>query len=825
VRDIVCCAFCVVYLQSTVSTHLYSHLASVLVSCYHVSYFQIRQTRKDGTIRTGRLNLVDLAGSENVGKSHASGDVLKEAQKINKSLSALGNVIYALTEKKFNHIPYRDSKLTHLLRDSLGGNTKTLLIITCSPHQINWAETLSTLKFAKRAKNIRNAPHINKEESASQLKAVVAYLEEQLEESEAQRREMQMILDMLGITRDADGNWRIPKDLRGRVEVRSDGKLSAMREAHLLRKIDRLERKIMRLEENRLEQEEYYDQLKELFEKQRRLAEGLSTRLQQRDDTISMLDEEITDYNKFHGVLADAAAGVMRLKPNEEVMERYIAEQSATLGSVPVIEHVEDQNSTAVIIPVQPPRDARDALTGIDWVAQAEDGSALPPNEDEDDDNDRKQTQVTLAQSITKTTNISSNSHLVHDGGRMTLSRACRVLEAGAVFMMYPSKGFFAKPQKRQLFYDRKNNKLYHWEVGKKLDASSKFLEVDALRELYVGKLTDALQKKAAKKAPDDCCFAVKDATGAGLDMQADSYATRDTWVTALYVLTTAHHLMHLKKKDTIEYKASRKNNGRGPEPEKLETFGTLPEMAVLSVMPKARSDNADAEIHPNKPPSVDKIRVPSYIFQEPERREVHGPRSRAELMSEISRASQDADNIRRRTADLRNDPLGLRSSNSHVNEAADVSYEKHRPFQAFAGRSARRDSQTSTTSSIEISGDAARRQAELEAKMEAEMARDRDSARRIMNAERARRESNAKAASIEDGDDDDESSSNFAEEQLATPIKVKALYSFQAKSKLQLSFKKGDIIQVTAKKKDGWWDAKLGDKSGAIPYNYVQEV
>jgi hypothetical protein len=76
----------------------------------------------------GKLNLVDLAGSERQAKTHAEGDRLKEATKINLSLSALGNVISALVDGKSKHIPYRDSKLTRLLQDSLGGNTKTIMI-------------------------------------------------------------------------------------------------------------------------------------------------------------------------------------------------------------------------------------------------------------------------------------------------------------------------------------------------------------------------------------------------------------------------------------------------------------------------------------------------------------------------------------------------------------------------------------------------------------------------------------------------------------------------------------------------------------------------
>ena len=96
--------------------------------------------------------MVDLAGSERQSKTQATGDRLKEATKINLSLSALGNVISALVDGKSSHIPYRDSKLTRLLQDSLGGNTKTIMIAAVSPADYNYEESLSTLRYASRAK-------------------------------------------------------------------------------------------------------------------------------------------------------------------------------------------------------------------------------------------------------------------------------------------------------------------------------------------------------------------------------------------------------------------------------------------------------------------------------------------------------------------------------------------------------------------------------------------------------------------------------------------------------------------------------------------------
>ena len=111
-------------------------------------------------VSAGKLNLVDLAGSENIQRSGAENKRAAEAGLINKSLLTLGRVINALVERG-SHIPYRESKLTRLLQDSLGGRTKTCIIATVSPAKSNLEETISTLDYAFRAKNIRNKPQVN----------------------------------------------------------------------------------------------------------------------------------------------------------------------------------------------------------------------------------------------------------------------------------------------------------------------------------------------------------------------------------------------------------------------------------------------------------------------------------------------------------------------------------------------------------------------------------------------------------------------------------------------------------------------------------------
>ncbi|CAH8533292.1 unnamed protein product [Heterobilharzia americana] len=140
-----------------------------------------------GDTLTAKLHLVDLAGSERIKKTHAEGDRLKEGIDINRGLLALGNVISALCErdaKKRLHIPYRDSRLTRLLQDSLGGNSATLMLACVSPADMNMEETLNTLRYADRARLIKNKPILNradpKDAELAKLRTLVAQLQTRL---------------------------------------------------------------------------------------------------------------------------------------------------------------------------------------------------------------------------------------------------------------------------------------------------------------------------------------------------------------------------------------------------------------------------------------------------------------------------------------------------------------------------------------------------------------------------------------------------------------------------------------------------------------------
>ena len=163
--------------SETKLNHVSSRSHSILI-------FEVTQNVvNENFSKSGKLNLVDLAGSEKISKTGAVGETLEEAKKINLSLSALGNVIHALTSGA-EHIPYRDSKLTRILQESLGGNFKTSLIVTCSPHSYHLEETTSSLQFASRVKRIKNKVKINVQLTYEELQKIIRQLRHKLDLSQ-----------------------------------------------------------------------------------------------------------------------------------------------------------------------------------------------------------------------------------------------------------------------------------------------------------------------------------------------------------------------------------------------------------------------------------------------------------------------------------------------------------------------------------------------------------------------------------------------------------------------------------------------------------------
>lgn len=176
-------------------------------------------------VRTGKLNLVDLAGSENIGRSGAESKRAREAGMINQSLLTLGRVINSLVERS-PHIPYRESKLTRVLQDSLGGHTKTCIIATISPAKVSLEETLSTLEYASRAKSIRNKPRVNQTTSKQALiKDYVAEIERLRGDLLASRQKNGVYMteeSLAAVTEESESRRLLVEEQKLRIEVLDD---------------------------------------------------------------------------------------------------------------------------------------------------------------------------------------------------------------------------------------------------------------------------------------------------------------------------------------------------------------------------------------------------------------------------------------------------------------------------------------------------------------------------------------------------------------------------------------------------------------------------
>ena len=218
----------------------------------------------------GTLYLVDLAGSERVRKSKVEGDQLKEAGFINKSLSALGNVMEAL-DRKASHVPYRDSKLTYLLQDSLGGNSRTMMVVTISPMDMNFDESVHALQFATRVRRIqigaaqRNVTSKNLEETVKALTEEMRSLTRAKERTEGQ---------LLSLKRD---NTRVQDKLQNLSKARQQNRTEGKTLEVLRKNNDDLAKRWQKEKAAREEASEDADKAKqELRKVQQQLSKGTS---------------------------------------------------------------------------------------------------------------------------------------------------------------------------------------------------------------------------------------------------------------------------------------------------------------------------------------------------------------------------------------------------------------------------------------------------------------------------------------------------------------------------------------------------------------------
>ena len=279
-------------------------------------------------LRVGKLNLVDLAGSERLKVTGATGQRLEECKKINQSLSCLGNVISVLIDNKRGsnaYIPYRNSKLTRLLEDSLGGNCKTTMMAMVSPAHEAFSESLSTLKFANRAKRIKNKPKINQDldqramihKYEVELKKLRKELEQRnkylvdkskvIQLEEEKRRAEEDRVAALTALEEQSREFLKEREEKKRLESMIDEMESRMMVAgqqfdksnikeEYERRFTDLEKERQQLEEDRAQ----VDQYKQLLLKQRDIMIALTTRLNERDETIIQLQEELDAYDRIH---------------------------------------------------------------------------------------------------------------------------------------------------------------------------------------------------------------------------------------------------------------------------------------------------------------------------------------------------------------------------------------------------------------------------------------------------------------------------------------------------------------------------------------------
>ncbi|XP_015124240.1 kinesin heavy chain isoform X2 [Diachasma alloeum] len=330
---------------------------------------------------SGKLYLVDLAGSEKVSKTGAEGTVLDEAKNINKSLSALGNVISALADGNKTHIPYRDSKLTRILQESLGGNARTTIIICCSPASFNESETKSTLDFGKRAKTIKNVVCVNEEltaeewkrryerekEKAARLKGKVEKLEYEL--SRWRQGETVKPEEQVNLVEAPDVITPIP--IEGKVDSKvPDGPIPAVPGGGLMAgSLSNEERQKLEEERERLfqqlddkdeeinQQSQYLEKLKEQLEEQEELIASARRDYEQLQQEMSTINQETEsakeEVKEVLQALEELAVNYdqksqeveMKNKEHEALTEELLAKQTALNSTTSELQQLRDMST------------------------------------------------------------------------------------------------------------------------------------------------------------------------------------------------------------------------------------------------------------------------------------------------------------------------------------------------------------------------------------------------------------------------------------------------------------------------------------------------
>lgn len=281
----------------------------------------LHKKQEDNSYKISKINLVDLAGSENINRSGAINQRAREAGLINQSLLTLGRVINSLSDKNqsaTSHIPYRESKLTRLLQDSIGGKTKTALIATISPAKINIEETVSTLEYASRAKNIQNKPQQGGD-SNSMLKKILL---------KDMAKEITKLNSDLIATRSKNGIWMDEQNYNNLIEQNELLKLEIKETKSLM---EALNSKLIQLNNQsrnsdkiilamKTQVNEYQNKIKTSEEKESTFKERLSREQKKNleldeklEELIKLIDEYEASKVRFHTMMDDNLTSSLRL--------------------------------------------------------------------------------------------------------------------------------------------------------------------------------------------------------------------------------------------------------------------------------------------------------------------------------------------------------------------------------------------------------------------------------------------------------------------------------------------------------------------------------
>ncbi|GLI58618.1 hypothetical protein VaNZ11_000353 [Volvox africanus] len=337
-------------------------------SIFTITIESIEQTKAqpEGHIKVGKLNLVDLAGSERQSKTGATGDRLKEATKINLSLSALGNVISALVDSKSGHVPYRDSKLTRLLMDSLGGNTKTIMCANMGPADWNYDETLSTLRYANRAKNIKNKPKINEDpkdamlrefqEEISRLKALLAAEGGALPEGLAAGPGGEVVVEkVVTVPKALDAAFleKMRRDMEEQMKADLAAKQAAALNEEQLQKVkeeaaakakaeaDRLAEEKRKAEEEAVKMQRKQQKIKEEMEKKSQDAEQIRAEKEALAKKLKAMESKILKGDAAGGLAEVTKKKEEELRKKEQELERRRKDEEARRQKIAAMEEAQ----------------------------------------------------------------------------------------------------------------------------------------------------------------------------------------------------------------------------------------------------------------------------------------------------------------------------------------------------------------------------------------------------------------------------------------------------------------------------------------------------